>query len=54
MPPSELGTSQRPRKAIRKRFVYDVFLSHNTKDKPAVRELAECLKQDGLCVWFDE
>src|SRR5882724_4716437 len=41
-------------KAMRKTFAYDVFLSHNAKDKPAVRELAERLKQDGLRVWFDE
>ena len=51
---SELGASQIPRKARRKRFTDDVFLSHNTKDKPAVRELAERLKQDGLRVWLDE
>jgi len=35
-------------------FQYDVFLSHCSKDKPAVRELAERLKGDGLRVWFDE
>ena len=35
-------------------FVYDVFLSHSAKDKPAVRQLAERLKADGLRVWFDE
>ena len=29
-------------------FSYDVFLSHNAKDKPRVRRLAE------LRVWFDE
>src|SRR4030095_12722101 len=52
--PSDSGASQIPRKARRKRFAYDVFLSHNAKDKPAVRELAERLKQDGLRVWFDE
>src|SRR5262252_6193677 len=51
---SELVASQIPRKAKCKRFVYDVFLSHNAKDKPAVRELAVRLKQDGLRVWFDE
>jgi hypothetical protein len=39
---------------VRKTFAYDIFLSHNAKDKPAVRELAERLKQDGLRVWFDE
>jgi small GTP-binding protein len=35
-------------------FAYDVFLSHNSKDKPAVRALAERLRTDGLRVWFDE
>ncbi|MGV3662133.1 MAG: TIR domain-containing protein [Prosthecobacter sp.] len=35
-------------------FSYDVFLSHNAKDKPRVRQLAERLKQAGLRVWFDE
>jgi predicted ATPase len=35
-------------------FKYDVFLSHSSKDKPAVRELAQRLKADGLRVWFDE
>ncbi|WP_170113199.1 toll/interleukin-1 receptor domain-containing protein [Ahniella affigens] len=33
---------------------FDVFLSHNSKDKPAVRELAQALKADGLKVWYDE
>ena len=28
-------------------FKYDVFLSHSSKDKPVVRELAERLKKDG-------
>ena len=35
-------------------FQYDVFLSHNTGDKPQVRRLAERLKKAGLRVWFDE
>jgi hypothetical protein len=35
-------------------FEYDVFLSHSSKNKPAVRDLAERLKRDGLRVWFDE
>jgi WD40 repeat protein len=35
-------------------FRYDVFLSHNTGDKPQVRRLAERLKRAGLRVWFDE
>jgi small GTP-binding protein len=37
-----------------KTFNYDVFISHSSKDKPVVRELAERLKGDGLRVWFDE
>jgi GTPase SAR1 family protein/RNase P subunit RPR2 len=36
------------------RFAYDVFLSHNSKDKPRVRELADKLRAAGLRVWFDE
>src|SRR5262249_39541361 len=35
-------------------FKYDVFISHSSKDKPMVRELASRLKADGLSVWFDE
>src|SRR4051812_1602398 len=33
---------------------FDVFLSHNSKDKPAVRELAEALRDRELNVWLDE
>lgn len=36
------------------RFQFDVFLSHNSKDKPRVRKLAEKLKEAGLRVWLDE
>src|SRR5262245_52184692 len=54
MPHSEVGASQISREARRKRFAYDVFISHTSKDKPAVRKLAERLKKDGLRVWFDE
>jgi hypothetical protein len=35
-------------------FKYDVFLSHSSKDKPVVRELAHRLRKDKLRVWFDE
>ena len=37
-----------------KDFEYDVFLSHSSKDKQVVRELAQRLKGDGLRVWLDE
>ena len=33
---------------------FDVFLSHNSKDKKTVRQLAEALKKRGLSVWLDE
>lgn len=35
-------------------MLYDVFLSHSSKDKPQVRHLAERLRQDGLRVFLDE
>lgn len=35
-------------------FSFDVFLSHNSKDKPRVQRLAEKLRTSGLRVWFDE
>jgi small GTP-binding protein len=35
-------------------YTFDVFLSHSSKDKDAVRVIAERLKGDGLRVWLDE
>lgn len=35
-------------------FDYDCFLSHNSRDKPRVRRLAERLRDAGLKVWLDE
>jgi WD40 repeat protein len=35
-------------------YPYDVFLSHSSADKPAVRDLAERLKADGLRVWLSD
>ncbi|MBF0549874.1 MAG: toll/interleukin-1 receptor domain-containing protein [Deltaproteobacteria bacterium] len=32
---------------------YDVFLCHNSQDKPTVRKLAELLRQRGLRMWLD-
>ena len=39
---------------MRDEFKYDVFLSHGSKDKAMVREIANRLKADGLRLWFDE
>jgi len=33
---------------------FDVFLSHNSNDKPAVRRLADALESKGVRVWLDE
>lgn len=33
---------------------FDVFLCHNSRDKPAVRELAKDLRDMGLLAWMDE
>lgn len=35
-------------------FLFDVFLSHSSKDKAVVRPLAKRFRADGLRVWFDE
>lgn len=33
---------------------FDVFLSHNSQDKPTVRRLAQALQARGLQIWRDE
>ncbi|HSS50483.1 MAG TPA: toll/interleukin-1 receptor domain-containing protein [Thermoanaerobaculia bacterium] len=33
---------------------FDVFLSHNSKDKPTVRQIGEALRNRGFKVWLDE
>ena len=35
-------------------MAFDVFLCHNSSDKPTVRTLGEELKKRGLNVWLDE
>jgi hypothetical protein len=32
---------------------FDVFLCHNSEDKPAVMEIAQQLRQNGLKPWLD-
>jgi hypothetical protein len=32
---------------------FDVFLCHNSEDKPAVIEIAQQLQQNGLKPWLD-
>jgi TIR domain len=34
--------------------IFDVFLCHNTEDKPAVREIARNLVREGIKPWLDE
>lgn len=33
---------------------YDVFLSHNTADKPSVEQLARRLEEENLTAWLDK
>jgi hypothetical protein len=33
---------------------FDVFLCHNSEDKPAVKEIGERLKEQGILPWLDE
>ena len=34
--------------------LFDVFLSHNSQDKPVIREIARLLREQGLRPWLDE
>jgi len=34
--------------------VFDVFLCHNSEDKPAVRAIAQKLVKEGIKPWLDE
>ena len=34
--------------------IFDVFLCHNSEDKPAIREIAQKLKKEGIKPWLDE
>jgi tetratricopeptide (TPR) repeat protein len=38
----------------RKKGEFDVFLCHNTVDKPFVKEIGERLKENGILPWLDE
>jgi len=38
----------------REKQAFEVFLSHNSQDKPAVRTLAALLTERGISVWLNE
>jgi TIR domain/WD domain, G-beta repeat len=40
--------------SVRQKFKFDVFLSHSSKDKLLVRQIAKRLREAGAKVWFDE
>jgi hypothetical protein len=52
-PSPEPPSWQRELKRKRAEGKFDVFLCHNTADKPAVIRLAQRLKEAGLLVWLD-
>jgi hypothetical protein len=33
---------------------FDVFLCHNSEDKPAIREISGTLAQENITAWLDE
>jgi len=33
---------------------FDIFLSHNSSDKPAIRELKQLLARNQITAWLDE
>jgi hypothetical protein len=47
------GFSHRKGANMANRTTYDVFLSHNSADKPAAETLARCLVETGLTPWLD-
>jgi hypothetical protein len=49
--PSELASVSN---MATEQFTHDVFLSHSSRDKRVVCEIAEKLRRDGLQIWFDE
>ena len=52
--PPELSLVPMATASDEKEFVYDVFLSHDRRDREVVRAIAERLRGDGLKVWFEE
>lgn len=53
-PVASEGRSVSPEQGGGRLAPFDVFLSHNSKDKPAVRELKRLLAASGLVIWLDE
>jgi nucleotide-binding universal stress UspA family protein len=51
---SSRGEATMPNQAMPKGTTFDVFLCHNSVDKPAVREIANPLIARGLRPWLDE
>ena len=49
-----LSSIQTPVQLKRERNEFDVFLCHNSKDKPAVKKIGEELKRRGILPWLDE
>lgn len=50
----QLGRKQQTEGVRKRARSFDVFLSHNSKDKPSVKRLGEALKERGISVWLDE
>jgi hypothetical protein len=53
-PASPRDSAKVPLEAKLNKPRFDVFLSHSSREKPVVRDIAEKLKARGLSVWLDE
>ena len=49
-----INDDRQPASQVSRSRPFDVFVSHNSKDKPMVRQLGTALKDRGLRVWLDE
>ena len=54
VPPRRREMVQRPYPAMPDDFSYDVFLSHNSRDKGSLRPLVKRLQDGGLRIFWDE
>ena len=51
---TDMKNAEYQEKAMSEATRFDVFLSHNSQDKPQVEQLACWLREQGLRVWYDE
>jgi hypothetical protein len=53
-PPESESTAAAVLKSKTEAGIFDVFLCHNSRDKPEIKAIAEELKRQGVLPWLDE